>query len=102
MSLGVRKWIVIVLLLLVFLLANVMVVANWLTDTGVCGWARFVRKEFLTGTAITITVILLILLVNPGRGSSKVFGFARRCPVCEHRLIGNPNFCGDCGSKISQ
>ena len=98
MSLGIRKWFVILLLLSVFLLANVMVVATWLIDTGVCDWARFVRKEFLTGTAITVIVTLLILLVGPGR--SKI-GFGRSCPVCDKRLFGNPNFCGDCGCKVS-
>ena len=98
MSLGIRKWIVILLLLSVFLLANVMVVATWLMDAGICDWARFVRKEFLTGTAIAVIVSLLILLVGPGR--SKI-GFGRSCPVCDKRLFGNPNFCGDCGCKIS-
>ena len=98
MSLGIRKWIVITLLASVFLLANVMVVANWLVDTGVCEWAGFVRKEFLTGTAITIIVTLLILLVGPGK---RRLGFGRSCPVCEKRLFGNPNFCGDCGCKVA-
>ena len=98
MSLGIRKWIVITLLASVFLLANVMVVANWLVNTGVCEWASFIRKEFLTGTAITIIVTLLILLVGPGK---RRLGFGRSCPVCDKRLFGNPNFCGDCGCKIA-
>ena len=98
MSLGIRKWIVMLLLLSVFLLANAMVVATWLIDTGVCDWARFVRKEFLTGTAIAVIVTLLILLVGPG--GSKI-GLGRSCPVCDKRLFGSPNFCGDCGCKVS-
>jgi hypothetical protein len=98
MSLGIRKWIVIALLLLVFLLANFMLVANWLVNTGVCQWAVFIRKEFLTGTAITVIITLLILLVGPGKSR---LGFGKSCPVCDKRLFGNPNFCGDCGSKIA-
>jgi len=98
MSLGIRKWIVIMLLASIFLLANIMVVANWLVNTGVCEWACFIRKEFLTGTAITVILTLLILLVAPGKRS---IGFNRSCPVCDKRLFGNPNFCGDCGCKIA-
>ena len=98
MSLGIRKWIVVALLLLVFLLANFMLVANWLVKTGICQWAVLIRKEFLTGTAITVIVTLLILLVGPGKSS---IGLGRRCPVCDKRLFGNPNFCGECGCKIA-
>ena len=50
MSLGVCKWIIVVLVLSVFLLGNILLIANWLIDTGVCDWAHFVRREFLTGT----------------------------------------------------
>jgi hypothetical protein len=66
MGLGIRKIIVIVLLGLVFLTANILLVANWL------------RENFLTGTAITVIIALLILLVNPVRGK---LGFGHRCPV---------------------
>lgn len=82
MSLGIRKWIVIALLLSVFLMANVMVVTNWLIDTGVCDWARFVRREFLTGTTITVIITLLILLVGPRK---RRIGFSKSCPVCDKR-----------------
>jgi len=88
MSLGLRKWIIVVLALSVFLLGNILLIANWLIDTGVCDWARFVRGEFLTGTAITIIVALLILLVKPAREAAGRSGLMRRCPVCDHRLLG--------------
>jgi membrane-bound acyltransferase YfiQ involved in biofilm formation len=101
MSLGVRKWIIIAMLASIFLLANILVVANWLVDTGVCNWARFVRTEFLTGTAITIIISLLILLVNPKRQTNNSGArLIRRCPVCDKALFSSGIYCSDCGSKI--
>ena len=101
MGLGIRKIIVISLIGVILLAGNILLVANWLAEKGVAEKANWVREHFLTGTTIAITVILLILLVSPRNGSSKVFGFVRRCPVCDHRLIGRANYCGDCGSKVS-
>jgi rRNA maturation endonuclease Nob1 len=75
-------------------------VANWLGEKGVEQKANWLREEFLTGTAIAVIIVLLILLVNPKNVSGKVIGFTRRCPVCDKRLIGNPNYCSECGSKI--
>lgn len=97
MTLGIRKLIVLVLVAALFLLANFMLVANWLADRGVIDWARYVHKEYLTGTAITIIVVLLILLVTPrGQGRRLI----RRCPVCDHVLMTHHRYCGDCGSKV--
>ncbi len=101
MSVGIRKIIVISLIGIVFLAGNILLVANWLAEKGVEQKANWIREHFLTGTAVTIILVLLILLVNPRNNSSKIFGFVRRCPVCDHRLIGKANYCGDCGSKAS-
>ena len=46
-------------------MANLILVANWLQEKGVIDWAKYVHREYLTGTAITIIVVLLILLVAP-------------------------------------
>ena len=100
MSLGIRKIVVIGIIGAIFLTGNVLLIANWLSEKGVPEKANWVRENFLTGTAVTIIVVLLILLVSP-KNSSKVFGFVRRCPVCDHRLIGRANYCGDCGSKAA-
>jgi len=100
MSLGIRKIIVISLIGLILLAGNILLVANWLTEKGVAEKANWIRENFLTGTTIAITIVLLILLVSPRNGSSKVFSFVRRCPVCDHRLIGRANYCCDCGSKV--
>ena len=98
MSLGIRKIIIIGLIGTIFLAGNVLLIANWLSEKGVPEKANWLRENFLTGTAITVIIALLILLVSPGRSR---FGIGRRCPVCDHRLIGRANYCGDCGSKVA-
>ncbi len=98
MTLGIRKLIVLSLVAALFLVANVMFVTNWLAEKGVIDWARYVHKEYLTGTAITIIVVLLILLVSPRSGGR---GFVRRCNVCDHAVLGRGGYCGECGSKVS-
>ncbi len=102
MTLGLRKIILLGLIGCIFLMANVVVVANWLADSGVSQFAQTIKNNYLTGTAVTIIVALLILLVGPKKTSgSTIMSFVRRCPVCDHRLISSHNYCGDCGSKVS-
>ena len=97
MSLSSRKAIVILAVAAVVMVANIWIVANWLEEKGVIGFAEHVKAEYLTGTAITIIVVLLILLVKPGAERA---GVLRRCPVCDHVLIGRGMYCGECGSRI--
>ena len=101
MNLTVRKFVVLGLIGIVFLMANILIVANWIATTGIAEKAGWVRKEFLTGTAIAVIVALLILLVNPKASSGWVVGSLRRCPVCDHRLLGKGDYCCDCGSKVN-
>ena len=84
----------------IFLLGNIWMVVNWLEDAGAIRYARHIRKEHLTGTAITIIIVLLILLVKPGREAVSRSVLFRRCPVCDHRVIGRGEYCGECGSKV--
>ncbi len=100
MSLTIRKIIVLGLTGMIFLMANILVVANWLTEKGLAEKASWIREEFLTGTAIAVVIASLILLVSPKNTAGKAIGFSRRCPVCDKRLIGNANYCGECGSKV--
>jgi len=100
MSLTIRKIIVILLIEIIFFAANVLLVVNWLIEKGVDEKANWIRQEFLTGTTIAVILALLILLVSPKASSGRAVGFLRRCPVCDKRIIGNPNYCGECGSKI--
>jgi hypothetical protein len=81
----------------ILLLGNILLVADWLAEKGVVDWARGIRSEYLTGTAITIIVVLLMLLVGP-KAASK--GVIRRCPVCDHVLVGRGGYCSECGSRV--
>jgi hypothetical protein len=94
----IRKLIVLGLVAGVFMIANALFIAHWLAETGVIDGALFVRREFLTGTAITIIVVLLILLV-PARGISS-FSFSRTCPICNARLVTGGKYCPECGGRV--
>jgi hypothetical protein len=100
MSLTIRKMIVLGLIGMIFLTANILVVANWIADSGISEKAAWVRREFLTGTAIAVILVLLVLLVSPRTSSGRAVSFVRRCPVCDKRLIGNLSYCSECGSKV--
>jgi len=97
MTLAIRKLIVLVLIASVFLLANLCLVVNWLTELGVVDCARHIRQEYVTGTAITVIITLLIVIVAPRAGGTKLL---RRCPVCDQTLLGRSKYCSDCGSKV--
>ena len=99
MTLTIRKIIVTTLVAIIFMAANIVVIAHWLADNGVEQKANYVKENFLTGTAITVVLALLILLVSPKTGR-KTLSFSRTCPVCDKRLFGNGNYCSECGSKI--
>ena len=96
MSLTIRKVILLALIGSILLLGNILFVANWLAEHGVVSWARNIRSEYLTGTAITIITMLFILLVSPKAGAR---GLVRRCPVCDHVLVGRGGYCSECGSR---
>ncbi|MEJ2702707.1 MAG: hypothetical protein P8Z79_09735 [Sedimentisphaerales bacterium] len=100
MSLLIRKIIVLGLIGIIFLTANILVVAKWINDSSIAEKAGWIRREFLTGTAIAVILALLVLLVSPRTKGSRTVGFTRRRPVCDKRLIGNPSFCSECGSKV--
>ena len=95
MALGIRKLMVIGLVALIVAAANIMVIAAWLQQVGLIDWARWLQREFLTGTAITILIALLILLTPAGAGARGWLG--RRCEVCGHH--GGGRYCSECGSR---
>ena len=99
-NLGIRKLVVLVLVGSIFLLANVWFVVKWLDEHGVVEGAKYLKSEYLTGTAITIILVLLVLLVKPGKEVVSNSGLLRRCPVCDHVLMGKGKYCSECGSKI--
>ena len=96
MSLGKRKLMMLLLLGLIFLVSNILLVANWLAEKGVVDLALKIKSEYLTGTAVTIIVALLILLVGPRTTSC----WTRRCPVCDHVRLGGGSYCSECGSRV--
>jgi hypothetical protein len=100
MSLTVRKIVVLGLIGTIFLMANILIVANWIAESGIAEKAGWLRKEYLAGTAIAVILALLVLLVSPGNTTGQAICFNRSCPVCNKRLIGSPNYCSECGSKV--
>ena len=54
MTLGLRKIILLMLIGSVFLMANIVLVANWLSEKGLPEFANHIRSNYLTGTAITV------------------------------------------------
>ena len=99
MALGLRKLAVIAVIAFVFLLANFLTLAHWLSTAGLIDWAHGMRREYLTGTAITVILALLFLLASP-RGRSKPLEWVRRCPVCDQLLLRKGRYCPECGSRV--
>lgn len=86
MSLGTRKLIVVGVIAAVILLANVWVIAACLDGLGLVASARHLRTEYVTGTAITVLIALLVLLPSAAaRGRPRLKRFLR-CPVCDEGL----------------
>ena len=100
MTLGIRQAVVLGLVVGVFLTAHALMVANWMAERGVIDFARNIRAEYLTGTAISVSLVLILLLVKPGKAVVSNSGLIRRCPVCDHVLMGRGNYCSECGSKV--
>ena len=69
MSLGIRKIILLSVIGVIFLAGNILVVANWIAESGVEQKANWLREEFLTGTAIAVIIALLIRLTGSKRSS---------------------------------
>jgi len=94
MVLRTRKLVVAGVIVAVLFLANALVIATWLDDSGVIGRMQSLRSEYLTGTALTIIVTLLFLLGSPVRKT-----LIRRCGVCDHFLFRPGRYCEACGSR---
>ncbi|HOW71366.1 MAG TPA: zinc ribbon domain-containing protein [Phycisphaerae bacterium] len=100
MSLGIRKLIVFGSVASVFLLANMLLLAHWLDRVEAIGWANWLRQEFLTGTALTVILALLVLLM-PARQVTTAGGqTGRRCPACDGSIARQAKYCGECGSRV--
>ena len=97
MSLTIRKAVVLGLIGSILLLGNILFIASWLAEKGMVDWARDLRAEYLTGTAITIVVVMLVLLVGPTRSLALPI---RQRRVCDHELRLEGRYCPECGSRV--
>src|SRR3990172_6348380 len=98
MTLVVRKLLLIGVVGSVFVVANALVLAHWLETSGAIGWASSIRRGFLTGTALTVILALLILLTPVRQLVGGRAGWLRRCRVCDHVLLRPGKYCPECGS----
>ena len=101
MTLARRKTLVISALLAIIVLANLGNLARWLDRAGVIGWAQGLRHEYITGTALTIIAVLLVLILPQSR---RIFiigrGAQSRCRVCDGVLDRPGRYCPACGSRL--
>jgi hypothetical protein len=79
----------------VLLLANVGGILAWLQGIGLIPLAEHLRAECVTGTAIAVVVVLLILLHSRAVWAICV----RRRPVCDAIMLRRRKCCEDCGSR---
>lgn len=100
MVLRIRKLIVVSVIAAVILLANVWVIAGWLDDVGLVAWARNLRSEYLTGSALAVIVVLLVLIPAAGVRTGYWLGTVSRCPVCDEGLRSGAKYCAACGSRV--
>ncbi len=100
MTIKMRRLIIVVPVASILLLTNLLVLGEWLDRTGIIGWARSIRAEYVTGTAITVIAALLILMPTGTPEGSPVIQPRRTCPVCEQRLRRGGRYCPACGSRV--
>ena len=97
MTFRARKFILLLVIVMVLIASNAWDVAAWLDRSGVVGLAGWIRREYLTGTAITVVLAMLFLLAGPA-GMARPF--VRRCGVCGRLLLASGKYCGKCGCKL--
>jgi len=100
MTLRNRKALVAGSVVSLLVLAGLQQLVDWLVQAGVIGWAQGVRRECLTGTALTVIVVLLVLIVPQSRVLIIGRGAQSRCRVCDGVLDRPGRYCPTCGSRI--
>ncbi len=96
MTLGVRKRMVVCLLIGVVLLANAALVVEWMQRVGLVDLARWIRREYFTGTALAVIAVLLWLLSERDtRGAES----KKPCRVCDRFIAIGGRYCPHCGSR---
>ncbi len=99
MTLRARKLLILGVIAVILLLSHALAISRWLDEVGMIAWACRFQREFVTGTAITIILVLLLLV---GAGPNAVGGsnWLRRCSVCGRRLLRAGRYCPGCGSCV--
>jgi hypothetical protein len=100
MTLCNRRLVVLAVIAAMVLLADACIISGWLDRLGAVAWAQSIRAEFITGTAITVIVALLILLPPTSRPCPPPPQGARSCPVCDEMLRPGGKYCPACGSRV--
>lgn len=96
MTLRQRKLTIVIVVAAIIILANVWGIAALLDRAGVIRAADHIRREYLTGTAVAIIVVLLFLMTEP---IGMAAAWIKRCRVCQRLLVGSAKYCGRCGSR---
>ncbi len=87
-----RKFIVITSLLAILAVANINTIAAWLQREGLVNLAEQIRSEYLTGTALTVILVLLVVLVSRTRQAKC------RCNACCQDSTTRDSCCPHCGA----
>lgn len=95
MTLRTRVILIVAVMTFILAVAGAYTLVSWLDDSGMIGWAQTMREKYVTGTTITITIVLLVLIGMPASCT-----WLRRCPVCEQMLVQPGNYCSACGSRV--
>jgi len=96
MTLAVKKRLIVIVVVLLVCLANASTFVSWLDSIGVLAWAQHVCDRYVTGTAVTVIAVFLILLPS----GAVVAVCAQRCRVCDALLLRRGKYCSDCGSRV--
>ena len=100
MTLRVRKLLIMAVVGLVLLLSHALAISKWLDEAGVIGWVRRLQTEFVTGTAITVVLVLLLLVGPVSHATGMRAGWLKRCQVCGHLLLRAGKYCPECGGRM--
>jgi hypothetical protein len=96
MTLRIRKRLVVCLLIGIVLLANAVLVVQWLQHVALIDLARWIRREYFTGTAMAVIAVLLWLLSERDtRGAES----KKPCRVCDRFIGVGGRYCPHCGSR---
>ena len=62
MTLNAKKLVVLLVIAVIVIEARIWDVAHWLDRVGIVAWARHVEHVYLTGTALTVILVMVYLL----------------------------------------